>query len=193
MVIGITGGVGCGKSTVMSVLAETYGAKTILADEIGHEALQPGKETYYLIRELFGDSVVFPDGQLDREQIAQLIYGDEALRNKMNEIVHPYVKKQIKKFVEEWGKETLVAVETALMFETGCHEFCNQVWYVKTSPEKRIQRLIQSRGYTKEKAESIMAAQMSDEEEEKLCDACVINDGEIKDLQIRLQELLGIY
>lgn len=192
MVIGITGGVGCGKSTVMAVLREHFGAKTILADELGHEALQPEKETYAEICHLFGNEIILPDGQLDRQKIAKLIYQDPKKRERMNAIVHPFVKKQIENLLLKWKEEPLVAIETAIMFETGCDAFCDQVWHVKVGREIRIQRLMQSRGYTREKAESIMAAQMPEEESMIHCVACVENEGTVADLETRLQELLCI-
>ena len=97
MIVGITGGVGSGKSTVMAVLREHFGAKTILADELGHEALQPENETYDEICQLFGDEIVSQDGQLDRGEIAKQMYGNSEKREKMNAIVHPFVKKLIEK------------------------------------------------------------------------------------------------
>lgn len=192
MIVGITGGVGSGKSTVMAVLREHFGAKTILADELGHEALQPENETYDEICQLFGDEIVSQDGQLDRGEIAKQMYGNSEKREKMNAIVHPFVKKLIEKKLLVWEKEPLIAIETALMFETGCDTFCQKVWHIQVTPETRIQRLMESRGYTREKAEAIMAVQMPEEESRSRCDACIENEGTVEDLVIRLQELLGI-
>lgn len=192
MVIGITGGVGCGKTTVMSVLRERFAAKTLLADEIGHMALQPGEKTYEKICTMFGSEVVLPTGQLNRTRLAELIYADEEKRQQLNAIVHPYVKRKIQEYLQEWRDAPLVAIETALMFESGCDAFCDAVWYVKTEPMLRIQRLMESRGYTKQKAEAIMAAQISDEEGCRRCDACIENNGSIEKIANTLQELLGI-
>lgn len=192
MVIGITGGVGSGKSTVMSVLREQFQAKTLLADELGHRAMKPGEEPYREICTLFGKEVVLPDGQLDRAHLAEIIYADEQKRQQLNRIIHPYVKRKIQEQLREWQEEPLVAIETAIMFESGCDTFCDAVWYVKTEPKIRIRRLMESRGYSEKKAEAMIAVQMSDEEGCQRCDACIENSGSIEKIANILQELLGI-
>lgn len=192
MVIGITGGVGCGKSTVMSVLEECFHAKTILADELGHQAMRPGEKPYLDIRAAFGREVIRADGQLDRGRLAEIIYADEQKRKQLNDIIHPYVKQKIKEQLSEWQTEPVVAVETAIMFESGCDEFCDQIWYVKADKAVRIKRLMESRGYTREKAEVIMSAQISEEEGCQRCDVCIENNGTIEKIAVRLQELLDM-
>lgn len=192
MVIGITGGVGCGKSTVMAMLRERFGAKTLLADELGHEALQPGAETYGQIAALFGETVVSEDGQFNRALMAEMIYADGRKRKELNDIIHPYVMRRIGEYLTKWKQEPFVAIETALMFESGCHKLCDKIWYVHTDREQRIDRLMTSRGYTRAKAEAIMAAQMAEEDIRRHCDACIDNNGSPEKLIIRLQELLGI-
>lgn len=192
MVIGITGGVGCGKSTVMSLLKERFGAKTLLADELGHLAMQPGEEPYEKICQSFGKDVVLEDGNLDRSSLAEIIYNDNQKREELNHIIHPFVKEKIREYLQSWQKEPLIAIETAIMFETGCDAFCDVVWYVRTEPKLRIRRLMDSRGYTKERAEAIMAAQISDEEGCRRADECLDNNGSVEKIADRLQELLGI-
>ena len=190
MVIGITGGVGCGKSTVMKLLQEQYGAKLLVADELGHQVMEPGTQAYALIRQKFGEDLVLENGQLDRNLLAERIYADERGREKLNAIIHPCVKEMIRQKLEEWREEPLVCLETAIMFETGCDEFCNQVWCVLTERETRIRRLMESRGYSREKAEAIMRVQLPDEEWIRRCDECVENNGNLSKLLKRLQELL---
>ncbi len=192
MVIGITGGVGCGKSAAMTVLREKFGAKTLLADELGHEALQPESETYEEIRTLFGETVVCADGQLNRTLLAQIIYADENKRKELDDIIHPYVMRRIREYLGRWKEEPLVVVETALMFESGCHKLCDKIWYIRADREQRIKRLTESRGYTREKTEAIMAAQMGEEDICRRCDACIDNSDSLEKLTSRLQELLGI-
>lgn len=189
-VIGITGGVGCGKSTVMTILREHFFAKTILADEVGHEALQKGTATYCEIVKIFGDNGLLPDGRIDRSYLADVIYQDEYKRQELNAIIHPYVWEKISEFVKR-EETAIVAIETALMFETGCDTLCDEVWYVKTEAEIRIRRLMDSRGYTREKAEAIMAAQLSEEDCLERSDAVIENNGSIEKIVEQLQELLG--
>lgn len=190
MVLGITGGVGCGKSTLMNLLKDQYQAKILVADELGHQALEPGTPVYDRVRKTFGLDLVLPDGRIDRSLLADRIYADEEKREKLNGIIHPYVRDRIRQSLENWRGEPLVCLETALLFETGCDRFCDAVWCVLTDRELRIQRLMHSRGYTREKAEAIMKAQLSDEEWKKRSDACIVNDGDLHQLEERLQELL---
>ena len=95
MVIGITGGVGCGKSTVLNLLEEKYGAKIIEADALGHEAMKPGTEPYQKICDTFGVDITGEDGQILRPLLADKIYQDDNGRERLNAIVHPFVKEQI--------------------------------------------------------------------------------------------------
>lgn len=192
MVIGITGGVGSGKSTVMSLLKNDYQAKILFADELGHQAMQPGEKPYSDICAVFGKEVVLADGQIDRVRLAEIVYADEQKREQLNHMIHPYVIQKIREQLSEWQEEPLVAVETAIMFESRCDDFCDRIWYVKADKDVRIGRLMESRGYTKEKAEAIMAAQISEEEGCRRCDACIENNGSIKKIAVRLQELLDI-
>lgn len=191
MVIGITGGVGCGKSTVINILKERYKAKVIVADELGHQAMEPGTPVYDRIRKTFGLDLILPDGNIDRHLLADRIYSDVAKREQLNGIVHPYVLNQIQETLKKWSGEPLVCLETALLFETGCDTLCDTVWCVMTDRELRLQRLIQSRGYTRKKAEAIMRAQLSDEEWRKRCSICIENNGDFDKIEERLQDLLG--
>ena len=99
--IGITGGVGCGKSTLLSMLEKKKGAKVILADNLGHEVMEPGTECYEQIVTLLGSSILDETGHIKREKMAQIIYGDDEKRRQVNEIVHPSVKKEIKEQIED--------------------------------------------------------------------------------------------
>ena len=191
-IIGVTGGVGCGKSTIMNLLQERFGARILLADQLGHCAMKKGEESYDKICRLFGNRAVLQNGELDRSYLAQIIYKDAGKRNELNQIIHPYVKQKMREYLKEWENEPLVAIETAIMYETGCDELCDTVWYVYTDPENRIRRLRESRGYSREKAEEIMAVQISDEEGRRMADAWIDNNGPIEKITDRLQELLGI-
>ena len=190
MVIGITGGVGCGKSTVLNLLEEKYGAKIIEADALGHEAMKPGTEPYQKICDTFGVDITGEDGQILRPLLADKIYRDDNGRERLNAIVHPFVIEQICKQLNEWKDEPVVCLETAILFETGCDTLCDIIWAVVTDKELRIQRLMESRGYSREKTESIMRVQLSDKEWEKRCDALLVNNGNLQKLQERIEELL---
>ena len=192
MVLGITGGVGCGKSTLLSMLEKKKGAKVILADNLGHEVMEPGTECYEQIVALLGSSILDETGHIKREKMAQIIYGDDEKRRQVNEIVHPSVKKEIKERIRMWQAEPLVVVETALMFESGCDAYCDEVWGIYTDPEIRIDRLLKSRGYSREKSLSIMQKQMSYEELKQKCSHVLFNDEDPDKLWEQIKELLPI-
>lgn len=192
MVLGITGGVGCGKSTLLSMLEKKKGAKVILADNLGHEVMEPGTECYEQIITLLGSSILDETGHIKREKMAQIIYGDDEKRRQVNEIVHPSVKKEIKERIRMWQAEPLVVVETALMFESGCDAYCDEVWGIFTDPEIRIDRLSKSRGYSREKSLSIMQKQMSYEELKQKCSHILFNDEDPDKLWEQIKELLPI-
>ncbi|MBO5488011.1 MAG: dephospho-CoA kinase, partial [Eubacterium sp.] len=128
MIIGITGGVGCGKSTVLEILKKDYGAKVLIADNMGHEVMKKEGKAYPEIVDAFGTAVVGEDGELNRVALAELIYADDAKRERLNGIIHPCVKEEIKRKLKEWEEESLVVLETALLFETGCDSMCDRIW-----------------------------------------------------------------
>lgn len=188
MVIGLTGGVGCGKSTVMEILQREYGAKLLIADDIGHVVMEKGHPAYDAVREQFGEGILCEDGSIDRGALAQLVYADERKLNQLNAIIHPCVVEEISEKLQEWRTEPLIVLETAILFETGCDAFCDEIWGIHTNREIRIKRLMESRGYTREKAESIMKQQMGEEEYQKRCHRVLPNNGDRMDLEQRLSK-----
>lgn len=192
MVLGITGGVGCGKSTLLSMLEEKRGAKVILADDLGHEVMEPGTECFHRITALLGNDILDETGKIKREKMARVIYGDDEKRRQVNEIVHPSVKEEIKRRIRKWRDKPLVVVETALMFESGCDAYCDEVWGVFTDPEIRIDRLFKSRGYSREKSLSIMQKQMPYEEMKQKCSHILFNNEDPDKLWEQIKELLPI-
>lgn len=193
MIIGITGGVGCGKSTIMKLLEKEYQAKILIADEMGHAAMKPGSTAYDEIGREFGSGILLPDGTVDRVALAEIVYADDEKLERLNDIIHPFVLQKIRRKLQEWKEYPLIVIETAILFETGCDSLCEQVWGVITPKEIRIQRLMDSRGYSRKKAEDIMSKQLSDKKLIKYCDKIIHNEGNLIDLRIQLQELLGIY
>ena len=164
-VIGITGGIGSGKSTVLEYLRMVHQARVIQADEIGHQVMEPGEECYAAICSLFGLGILNPDGQINRKELAGIVFNDKTRLEQLNAIVHPAVKKRTRELVEEMRKEgaALCLVEAALLLEAGFDEFCDETWYIYADPEVRIQRLMEYRHETREKALRVMKQQLSDE------------------------------
>lgn len=191
MVLGITGGVGCGKSTLVALLAEHYNAKLLIADEIGHRIMEPGAPAWQKIKEQFGVEVLMEDGRINRDRLAAVIYQDAARREDLNHIVHPLVLDVMRCCLKEWEREPLVVIETAILFETGCDSLCDQIWWVDAERETRISRLMNTRGYTREKAEAIMNSQLEEAEWEQRCSVRIDNNGDCEKLYDQLKELLG--
>jgi dephospho-CoA kinase len=182
MVIGITGGVGTGKSAVMNIMKNKYHAKVLLADNLGHEVMQKGQPAYDAILERFGTEILAYDGSIDRARLAEIVFCDEEKRTVLNEIVHPQVLGIIRKQLQEWKGEALAAVESAIMFEAGCDALCDEVWGVVAEREVRVKRLMSRRGYSMEKIERMMASQLPETVLRDKCQQLIWNNGSFDDL-----------
>lgn len=182
-VIGITGGVGAGKSEILRYLKEAYHARIIEADKVGHFLMEPGGACYYGIVEKFGSSILNGDQTINREKLGKIVFADESLLKELNKIVHPRVKSQI---VSEIAKERayhrteLFVIEAALLLEDHYEVICDELWYIDTDADVRAARLKQSRGYDDEKIAGIMANQKSPEEFRKACQAVIDNSGSLE-------------
>lgn len=180
-VLGITGGVGAGKSTVLAYLQEHYGAHVIQADEVGRLLQTPGHECFDRIAEEFGAGILDEKGNLCRSALASLVFEDGKLLEKLNQIMHPAVKDYI---VSEIAAEMrarrapFVVVEAALLLEDGYDRICDEIWYIYAGEGTRVKRLMRSRGYTEEKARSIMRSQRSEEEFRSQCKFVIDNDSD---------------
>lgn len=177
MVIGMAGGVGSGKSTVLAVMERDYPVRICMADELGHKAMDEGTDAYTAIVREFGKGMLRVDGQIDRGALAELVYREKEKLGVLNGIIHPFVKNEIRKQIGQCPEDQVFVLETAILFETGCDKLCDEVWGVITEDEIRIRRLMKSRGYSREKAESIMKNQMGNRELARRCDRLIVNDG----------------
>ena len=149
-VIGVTGGVGAGKSTVLGILEKEFDAYVIQADLLGHVLMEPGEECYDAVIALFGKEIIKKDKTIDRRRISDVVFTDKDMLLKLNGIIHPAVKQRILRLISEQREagRKLCVVEAALFLEERYQEFCDEVWYVYTEEEIRIQRLMESRGYS---------------------------------------------
>lgn len=190
MVLGIAGGVGSGKSTVLNILQEEYDVCICMADELGHEAMCRGTTAYRQIIETFGAEICLETGEIDRRTLAEKVYCDETLLQKLNGIIHPFVKKEICRRIEACEKDKVFVLETAILFESGCDEFCDSVWGVITQDDIRIRRLMASRGYTEEKAQSIMNNQYTNKELAEKCEVLLRNDGDMGELRKQIHRTM---
>ena len=193
-VIGITGGVGAGKSEILKYLKEKYKAVVIEADKVGHLLMEPGGECYYSIVEKFGSSILNGDQTINRTKLGKVVFADEALLKELNKIIHPRVKSHI---VSEIAKErayhrtNYFVVEAALLIEDHYDVVCDELWYIHTEESVRAKRLKEARGYDDEKIASICANQKSPEEFRSACQVEIDNSGNLADTCRQIDEQLG--
>ncbi len=189
-VIGITGGVGSGKSQVLEYLREQYGVLVIQADLVGHEVMEPGEKAYSQVLEAFGNGILDRDGRIDRKKLGGIVFSCQERLPALNAIIHPAVKEEILKRLEAARKEgrTYAAVEAALFLEEKYDAFCDETWYIDTDEDVRRRRLKESRGYTDERIDQILRAQKSREEFLARCQVVVENNGTVEELKDRIDK-----
>lgn len=194
--IGITGGVGAGKSAMLDYLAGKPKVKVMLADDIAHELMKPDTECYNKLRELFDSSVFNADGQINNIRMAEAIFNDSSLRDKLNAIVHPAVKEYVIKqyrIEKKSGCLEWLILEAALLIEEHYDEICDELWYIYTSEENRRLRLKESRGYSDEKIDNIFASQLSEAEYRSACQKCIDNNGTVEHTYMQIEEIIKSY
>ena len=193
--IGITGGVGAGKSTVLDFLEQEYQAYVMKADEIGHLVMEPGQSCYEPVIALFGKQVIKNDKTIDRRLVSDVVFSHPDMLEKLNHIFHPavyeYIRRQLALKKEE--EQSICVVEAALLLEDHYEEFCDTVWYIHTDSEIRIRRLMESRGYTREKSMSIIASQAPEEFFRAHTDYVVTNNADLEETWQQIREGIKKY
>ena len=179
-IIGITGGVGSGKSRVLSYIEEKYQGVICQADHVAWKIQEPGQEGHRQIVETFGADILNEDQTINRKALGQIVFRDEKKLLVLNAIMHPSVKVAIKKAIrEEQEKGTeLFVLEAALLIEEHYDEICDELWYIYTDEPIRRERLKESRQYSDEKIDAIMATQLSEEVFRKECQRVIENSGD---------------
>lgn len=193
--IGITGGVGAGKSAILNYISKNYDAKVMLADEIAHDLMMPGTKCYDTIKKTFGtEDILLPDGNLDRMKMAQVIFSDAKKREQMNGIVHPAVKEYVLEiYRKEQAEQRLdyLILEAALLIEEHYDEICDELWYIYTSEENRRKRLKADRGYSDEKIDGIFKSQLTKEEYRRHCKQVIDNNGSVEDTFLQIVKIFN--
>lgn len=192
--IGITGGVGAGKSAILDYLKNKPDTKVMLADEIAHELMVPGTQCYDRLKAEFGTEDIYQkDGFFDRIKLAQVIFSDDEKRKKLNGIVHPAVRKYVigqAAYERKEGKIKLLVLEAALLIEEHYDEICDELWYIYTSEENRRIRLKKQRNYSDEKISEIFNSQLTDEIFRKACRVVIDNNGTIEAAAAQIEAAL---
>ncbi len=193
-VIGITGGVGAGKSRILSYLQEHTSCRVIIADQVAHGLEEPGGVCYGRIVSLLGRGILSEDGRIDKGKMAAEIFGDRRLLEQVNRIVHPAVKDYIMEAISaerQVGRIDYLFLEAALLIEDGYGQIVDEMWYIHTDEEVRRDRLKASRGYTDDKIDSIMRGQLSAEEFRRRCSVVIDNSGTLESVYKQIDKKLG--
>ena len=194
MTIGITGGVGAGKSQILSYIEERYNSKVIRADEVAHLLEEPGHECYDRIVALLGSDVLQEDGAIDKKKMAAVIFNDKEKLSGINAIIHPEVKKYIIEQIQTEKKAEVIDflfIEAALLIEEHYDEIVDEMWYIHTDIEIRSKRLAQSRQYSAERIANIMRGQLSEEEFRNHCSVVIINNGDLEETYKQINYIMG--
>lgn len=192
MVLGITGGIGTGKSTVLKILEEKYGFYILEADKIGHEIMEKGKPAYACIVEAFGEQILDNEGNIDRCRLAELVFHNQRALEKLNNITHPAVIREIEERIEQQRKKGIChfVIEAALLIESGCAVLCDKVWYIYSEDSVRRERLKTGRGMTEDKITDVIQNQLSYEEFVEQTDAMIDNSFSVENTCSQIEKLL---
>lgn len=189
--IGITGGVGSGKSVVMDILSQICNCIILKADNLAKELEKRGEACYDDLVNLLGESILGDDKEIDSKKMSMAIFVDDSgeLLMQVNAIVHPAVKREILRRIEE-AKETAAVdfffIEAALLIEDGYEAICDELWYVYADEAIRRERLKQSRGYSDEKIDGILNKQLSDERFRQSCCKVIDNSKDVENTKKQL-------
>ncbi len=192
-VLGITGGVGSGKSEVLNYLKDAYDACVCQMDETARELQKKGTDCFRRIVEQFGTGVIGPDGELDRAELGRIVFADEAQLKRLNAIVHPEVIRWVREDIARQAEEgrVLYVVEAALLPDVGS-ELCDELWYIYAEESVRRERLKASRGYTDGKITQMILSQPAEEKFRSVCTAVIDNSGSFEVTKREIGERLGL-
>lgn len=179
--VGLTGGIAAGKSAVARVL-QGRGALLVDSDALARLVLEKGTDGLAAVRDEFGDRVITADGELDRVEMARIVFGDEGARQRLNRIVHPRIRAAARRIVAEAGPDAVVVQDVPLLVETGQADAFDLVVVVEAPLEERLRRMVEDRGMSRADAEARIAAQATDEQRRAVADVVIVNDADLERL-----------
>ncbi len=191
-IIGITGGVGSGKSAVLDYLADTPSSVIVKTDDVAKELMKPGTPCFRKLVYTFGAGILAEDGDLNRPAVADLIFHDPDKLERMNAIVHPAVKQAVLEAVQREAENHTAwfFLESALLLEEKYDEICDELWYVYAGIGVRRQRLKHDRGYSEEKIDAILQNQLSENTFREHCRVVIDNSGDFTETIHQIQEYM---
>ena len=176
-IIGITGGVGSGKSEILNILKNDYQAKVIQSDHVAHELMVPGAKSYDAIVQAFGNEILNEDQTINRPILGEIVFHDETKLSLLNSITHKNVDEEILSRIDQFG--------------AGYEKRFDQLWYIYTREEVRYERLKASRGYSDEKIKQMIEKQQKEEEFKSMASNIIDNSGDLEDTKAQIIKILG--
>jgi len=195
-IIGITGGVGSGKTLLLEYIKENYNCRIMLADNVANDLKKPGQTCYEQIVELLGTGILDEKGVIQNDKMAALIFADKSLLESVNQIVHPAVKAFITEEIQKEKEKEEVDfffLEAALLIEGGYETVVDEMWYIFVEEDIRRMRLKKGRNYPDEKIDRIMRSQLSQEQFRKHCKIVIDNSKEPAYAFAQIDKIMGEY
>ena len=189
-VIGLTGGIGSGKTTVSQFLAE-LGAVIIDADKIGHEVFKPNTEAWQEIVATFGSQILTPDGDIDRKKLGEMVFTNPESLSRLNRIMHPRMREIVKAQIEDYRHQEVdvVVLEAPVLLEAGWTSLVDEVWVTVASEATILKRLKERRGLSKQKALTRIHSQLSSEEQIRHANVVINTDCSLNELKATVEKL----
>ncbi len=189
-VIGLTGGIGSGKSTVSRFLAE-LGALIIDADKVGHELLRPGTKIWQQVAATFGRQILAPDSEIDRKKLGRLVFGSPERLKLLNQLMHPEMKKAVKARLLKYRRQgaSVVVVEAPLLVEAGWTELVDETWVTTASETTVLRRLEQQMGLPKTESLARIRSQLPARERAKRADVVINTELSLDELRAKVKKL----
>ena len=192
-VIGLTGGIASGKSTVAKYLRK-QGFHVIDADKLGHRVLEPGQPSYQQVIDTFGREIINADGTINRRLLGNIVFNNPAQLEQLNQISHPLIAEMIVQEVEKFASHSrggLVFLEAAILLETQNFHTCQQIWVVVAEPEVAIARLRKRNRFTQAEAQARLEAQWDNDTRRKYADVLIENNGPLPTLFQQVDTILA--
>lgn len=192
-VIGITGGIGSGKSLVARIMLDKYGAFFINTDKIAKDQMEIGGISYQGVVDYFGKSILAEDDSIDSKKLSKIVFKDKEKLQKLNDLTHPQVLEVVVNELNklrDLGQVKYAIIETALMIEAGFDYICDEVLYVYSPEDVRKERLMKERSYSEEKINAILESQSKDEDFRRRFSTVIENTGSLENLEAQIDNIL---
>lgn len=187
MKVGLTGGIGAGKSTVADLFSQK-GAVVIRSDELARQVIEPQTPGFQQVIDRFGKDIINSDGYIDRAKLAQVVFQDDAALKDLENIIHPLVRSKTNQIIDQHTSETIIVNEIPLLLEKKMESLFDFLVIVISSEKNRLERLAH-RGLTAEQATARMAKQVSDEQRKAAADFLIVNDGNLDQLEADVEKI----